>query len=123
MIIKEVENYDDFYKTINEYSVSIILVLADWCKPCQELKPIIEDYISKLECKNLVYIRLNYDIFKNDDRFVSRMKIEGLPSFWFYYMNELERCIIADMRFITDFVERKMRYIQEKRQIEFKEDF
>ncbi len=123
MITKDIENYDDLIKTVNENSVSIILIIADWCKPCHELKPIIEDYIYKLDYKNIIYLRLNYDIFKTDDRFKEKMLIEGLPSFWIYYMNEFERCIVADMRFITHFVEMKMNQINQKRSIELKDDF
>ena len=52
-------NRDNFKELINSNSIVLVDFNADWCGPCQMLKPIIEELSE--EIKDIVFISVNID--------------------------------------------------------------
>ena len=79
-IPKSIENLEKISKE-NENILLFINFKASWCKPCKEIKPLIE-YL-KEQYKNVMF----YDIDIEDDEFESitnYFNIKKIPSFIYY---------------------------------------
>jgi thiol-disulfide isomerase/thioredoxin len=68
--MSKIEEFESILKNDTKYK--IIQVSAKWCKPCNIIKPLINNYLSEITIK-IEYIKLDYD------------EINELPEFEKYF--------------------------------------
>lgn len=119
-----IQSIEDFKHYSNIYYVCFCYLSAEWCKPCQELKPKLDEYVLNLNYKNCCYLKIDFDKFNEDDNFKIFFEKKFIPQFVLYHVGEVSKPIIPmDMRFICDFVVNKMREIEEKNRLKINNDF
>ncbi len=118
-----ITSIEDFNKYTNLYYVCFVFLWAEWCKPCQELKPKLDEYVLNLVYENCCYLKIDFDKFSEDPDFKMFFEKKFIPQFALYYKNEVFRPIIPmDMRFISDFVFHKMKEIEENNKLKINND-
>jgi thiol-disulfide isomerase/thioredoxin len=80
------------YEQLKQYSNNkyIICISAQWCKPCQILKPKIYNIINKIN--NCIYLELDYQDYENDSEF-HFLDCTKLPHFTFYKDDKIDEKI------------------------------
>jgi len=82
MTINNIINTNEFsFDRIIKKSTKPVVVIfyANWCKPCQEVKPILEQL--SLEIKELLFIRLDIDENKS---LAQKLNIQTVPNITLY---------------------------------------
>ena len=87
-IIEELE-INDFKELLQNLGNKIIIIKfsADWCKPCKKIKPIVEEWYSKL---NETFIIFEIDIDETMELYYAlktKKMANGIPSILAYYGN------------------------------------
>lgn len=87
-IIEELE-IDQFKQLLQNLGNKIIIIKfsADWCKPCKKIKPIVEEWFSKL---NETFIIAEIDIDETMELYYAlktKKMVNGIPSILAYYGN------------------------------------
>jgi thiol-disulfide isomerase/thioredoxin len=86
MKIFDIENYTDFENffnnNINEFI--IINISASWCKPCNEIKKNLLNFINNINNNNSIFLRIEYDLIENDENFMKFFEINKIPYFYIY---------------------------------------
>lgn len=87
-IIEELE-IEDFKELLQNLENKIIIIKfsADWCKPCKKIKPIVEEWFSKL---NETFIIFEIDIDETMELYYAlktKKMVNGIPSILAYYGN------------------------------------
>ena len=87
-IIEELE-IDQFKQLLQNLENKIIIIKfsADWCKPCKKIKPIVEEWFSKL---NETFIIAEIDIDETMELYYAlktKKMVNGIPSILAYYGN------------------------------------
>ena len=87
-IIEELE-IEDFKELLQNLGNKIIIIKfsADWCKPCKKIKPIVEEWFSKL---NETFIIFEIDIDETMELYYAlktKKMVNGIPSILAYYGN------------------------------------
>ena len=87
-IIEELE-IDQFKQLLQNLENKIIIIkfTADWCKPCKKIKPIVEEWFSKL---NETFIIAEIDIDETMELYYAlktKKMVNGIPSILAYYGN------------------------------------
>lgn len=72
--------FEEFKQQLETDKTVIVDFNADWCKPCQLLKPILEE-ISKEKAEKVVIISINAD---NNPELCKAMNVEALPFIQIY---------------------------------------
>ena len=110
MIIHTVLSYEDFEKITKTYSYAIVNISATWCKPCITIKPLIEKFISVIDEPYFIYIKIDYSIYEEDERFVSLFSCTKIPYFGIIEYNvEINKHIR-----IESFVSNDFTYVSKK---------
>ena len=73
----------NYLKTCNKNGV-ILKFTADWCQPCKQIKPYVDDLVSRLK-DDIIYINIdvdnNFDLYAN----LKRLKqVQGIPTLLYY---------------------------------------
>ena len=86
MKIFNIENYKDFENIFNDNNNDYVIVniSATWCKPCNNIKEELNDFINKLDIENSVFLKIDYDLIENDDDFMKFFEINKIPYFYIY---------------------------------------
>lgn len=72
--------FEEFKQQLQTDKTVIVDFNADWCKPCQLMKPILEE-ISKEKAEQVVVISINAD---NNPELCKAMNVEALPFIQIY---------------------------------------
>jgi thiol-disulfide isomerase/thioredoxin len=94
MKIENINNYDEFEEYMKNYKFLIINISAPWCKPCKEIKPSIEKFVSVIHKKDFIYLKLDYDTYISYENFELLFKVNKIPYF----------CIIENKKIIFSIV-------------------
>lgn len=95
----ELENREDLttYLTNTEYEYTIIKFKADWCKPCKNIAPFVENCVKSKEeefknnKKKFLFITLDVDECFDLYAFLKKIKmINGIPALFLYSKNNLD---------------------------------
>lgn len=81
MKIEIVNSFDELIKYLNSYKYVIINISAPWCKPCKEIKPKIEKFVSVIDKSDYIYLKIDHDLYSMDDRFDSLFNVSKIPYF------------------------------------------
>jgi len=78
------ENYEN-----NDNDFVIINISASWCKPCNNIKEELHNFIENFEEKhnsssNNVFLKIDYDMIEDDDDFTEYFSINKIPYFYIY---------------------------------------
>ncbi len=86
MKIVEVSGLDEYRDIISKYSKWMVIISADWCKPCQKVKIFYEDYFNKMDDESKIIIKINYD---NLDEFEDLFEVNKIPLFISIFNNNV----------------------------------
>ena len=123
MLIQSIETYQELQEYIKKYKYIIVNISATWCKPCMELKPLIEKFISVLvtDQKDYIYLKIDEEHYSSDGQFNNLFHMKKIP-----YFSILKNAIMEDMFVSGDFsyVSTKIfEYIRHEKMINNTADF
>jgi thiol-disulfide isomerase/thioredoxin len=81
MKIENVNSFDDLVNYLNSYKYVIINISAPWCKPCKEIKPKLEKFITVIDKNNFIYLKIDHDLYSSDSNFESLFNVSKIPYF------------------------------------------
>lgn len=123
--VKKLGNYEEYGKFVGEYEMTFLFIYAEWCKPCEEFKPILMKYVEERYFpENIGFGMIDYDQLKKDQEWFQLFQKISLPAFYSYHLNVYDKPIISvDLIFIHPFIEGKLYEIMEKRKLTIVDDF
>ena len=88
------------YLLTKDHKILIVKFGAEWCKPCQNIKPYINELLTTYKIEGLVFQQIEVNL--KDDELYSLMKrrrlIQGIPAFCLYYRNKYDE----DLFYVPD---------------------
>jgi|SaaInlStandDraft_7_1057024.scaffolds.fasta_scaffold01313_12 hypothetical protein len=86
MKIFDIENYTEFEKIFNNYTNDFIIIniSAIWCKPCNEMKEKLLNFINSINNNESLFLRIEYDLIENDENFMKFFEFSKIPYFYIY---------------------------------------
>jgi thiol-disulfide isomerase/thioredoxin len=81
MKIENINSFDELVKYLNFYKYVIINISAPWCKPCKEIKPKIEKFLTVIDKNDFIYLKIDYDLYASDANFESLFNVSKIPYF------------------------------------------
>jgi thiol-disulfide isomerase/thioredoxin len=81
MKIENINSFDELVKYLEIYKYVIINISAPWCKPCKEIKPNIEKFISVIDKNDFIYLKIDHDLYSSDENFDSLFNVSKIPYF------------------------------------------
>ena len=104
MLIENITSYKNYLNYIKNYKYIFINISANWCKPCHEIKPLIEKFVSVINEPNVIYLKLNYAVYEEDDSFEILFKMKKIPYFGF----------IKEGKLVDSFVSGEFSFVSKK---------
>lgn len=106
MLIQSIETYKELQDYLKKYKYIIVNISATWCKPCMELKPLIEKFISVLatDQKDYIYLKIDEGDYSSDDQFENLFHMKKIPYF----------AILKDGKLVDMFVSGDFSYVSSK---------
>ena len=107
MKIINIEKFDEFKNIFDDETIDYILIniSAYWCKPCQQMKEELNEFINNIEIKqnlNAVFLRIDYDLLEEEQDFQKYFQPNKIPYFYMY----------KDKTLITEFQSANMETIR-----------
>lgn len=81
MKIENINSFDELVKYLNFYKYVIINISAPWCKPCKEIKPKIEKFLTVIDKNDFIYLKIDHDLYSSDTNFESLFNVSKIPYF------------------------------------------
>jgi thiol-disulfide isomerase/thioredoxin len=81
MLIKDIESYKEFQEYMKNNKFIIINISASWCKPCNVIKPLIENFISSIDNTEYIYLKIDYSLYNVEDEFEKLFNAKKIPYF------------------------------------------
>ena len=81
MKIENVNSFDHFVNYLNTYKYVIINISAPWCKPCKEIKPKLEKFLTVIDKNDFIYLKIDHDLYASDYNFESLFNVSKIPYF------------------------------------------
>ena len=81
MKLETVHSFNDLVNYLDKYRYAIVNISATWCKPCKEIKPNIEKFVSVIDNEKYVYLKIDYSVYESDDNFDKIFATSGIPYF------------------------------------------
>lgn len=63
---------------INNSEWTVFAITADWCKFCEEMKPVIDEYVDNVKDVQIVKLNVND---QDKEEFLKKIDFESLPYF------------------------------------------
>ena len=102
MIIEKLICYEQLIEYIDKYQKIIINISAPWCKPCLAIKPQIEKFISVIDTPEIIYLKIDYDSYQEDNNLESIFNVKKIPYFAFLEENKVKDSFISsDFSFVS----------------------
>lgn len=76
----------EYNELLNSQKIILVDFYADWCAPCQKMKPYLEEIASEMQNKVTV---IRIDVEKNKE-LCKELKIEALPVLMLYKNRKLD---------------------------------
>jgi thiol-disulfide isomerase/thioredoxin len=95
MQIKVIDSFESFEEYLNKYEYIIVNISAIWCKPCIAIKPMMEKYISVINEKEFIYLKIDNSVYETDDRFDDIFHMKKIPYFGMIIKKELIESIVS----------------------------
>lgn len=121
MLIKSIQTYEELEEYFKSYTYVIINISAIWCKPCIALKPHIEKFLSVIDKKDYIYLKLDESDYNENPKFENLFHLKKIPYFSIIKNGNLENVFISGE---FDFVSKKIyEYIKKNNlNIDFSKD-
>lgn len=104
MKIITIENFDQFKNILENNNEFIINISATWCKPCQNIKKDLENFVTDYN-SDILFLKLDYDIYDEDDDFTDKLIIKKVPTFCYFKEKNCNNEIISsDINLIKKFI-------------------
>jgi thiol-disulfide isomerase/thioredoxin len=93
MLIQSITTYEELQQYFKKYKYIIVNISATWCKPCMEIKPLIEKFISVLDTdeKDYIYLKIDEGDYSSDVQFEDLFHMKKIP-----YFAILKTCSVED---------------------------
>lgn len=95
MLIQNVLSYEDFTNYFEKYKYIIVNISATWCKPCMQIKPDMEKFISVINESDCIYLKIDNDIYDQEQEFNSFFNIKKIPYFAFIKDGKLVESVVS----------------------------
>lgn len=84
-----IEKFDEFKEFFDNEKLDYIIIniSASWCKPCNEIKEELIEFINNVEINsnlNAVFLRIDYDLLEEDQDFQKYFQPNKIPYFYIY---------------------------------------
>lgn len=81
-----IENYTDFEEKFNniEHKNIIINISATWCKPCNNIKEKLQEFIDEIDENNSIFLKIDYDKMNEEEEFNNYLEIKKIPYFYIF---------------------------------------
>ena len=104
MVVENIDTVENFFTLLKEENPGAIIIKfgANWCKPCQTIKPFIKEKFNNMS-HNVLCIDIDIDTTKAVYKFLkSRRFIAGIPGVLCYFKKNDEEisdfdCYIPDI--------------------------
>ena len=109
-----IEKFDEFKEFFDNEKLDYIIIniYASWCKPCNEIKEELNEFINNVEINSnlkAIFLRIDYDLLEEDQDFQKYFKPNKIPYFYIY----------KNKRLITEFQSANMETIKNNVTSEF----
>lgn len=88
MKIINIENFSNFKENFenNNNNYIILNIGASWCKPCNNIKEELFDFIENIDKNSInnIFMKLDYDTIDEDEDFLEYFEIKKIPYFIIY---------------------------------------
>ena len=86
MKIINIDSFDQFITIFNDTSIDYIIIniSAIWCKPCNEIKEELNEFINNLSLENSVFLKINYDLLEEEQDFSQYLQPNKIPYFYIF---------------------------------------
>jgi thiol-disulfide isomerase/thioredoxin len=102
MIIANLTSYEQLIGYIDKYKKIIINISAPWCKPCLAIKPQIEKFVSVIDTSEIIYLKIDYDSYQEDNNLESIFNVKKIPYFAFLQDNSVKDSFVSgDFSFVS----------------------
>ena len=81
MQILKIHSYTEFLTNLNSYNNLIINISASWCKPCVSLKPQLEKFLSVINEKDIIYLKIDMETYEEFIEFQKYFNVSKIPYF------------------------------------------
>ena len=84
MKIIHIENYNQFLNFFNNNTIDYIIIniSASWCKPCNEIKEELNEFIDNLIIENTIFLKIDYDLLEEEQDFYKYLQPNKIPYFY-----------------------------------------
>lgn len=81
-----IENYTDFEEKFNniEHKNIIINISATWCKPCNNIKEKLQEFIDEIDENNSIFLKIDYNKMNEEEEFNNYLEIKKIPYFYIF---------------------------------------
>ena len=103
MKIINIENFNNFKEIFedNNNDYVIINIGASWCKPCNDIKNNLNEFIEKIDKENTIFLKIDYDLIEEDDSFIEYIDVKKIPYFYIFKdKNLIKEFQTSDMKII-----------------------
>lgn len=105
MKIINIENFNTFKEFFEDNDIDYIIINigASWCKPCNNIKNDLTEFIEKIEKENTLFFKIDYDLIEEDDSFSNYFDVKKIPYFYiFKHKNLVKEFQTSDMEIIQN---------------------
>jgi thiol-disulfide isomerase/thioredoxin len=81
MKIESINSFDSLVKYLDLYKYVIINISAPWCKPCREIKPKLEKFLTVIDKSDFIYLKIDHDLYSSDQNFELLFNVSKIPYF------------------------------------------
>lgn len=103
MKIINIENFNNFKEFFEDNNIDYIIINigASWCKPCNNIKKNLNEFIEKIEKENTIFLKIDYDLIEEDDNFIEYIDVKKIPHFYIFKdKNLIKEFQTSDMEII-----------------------
>jgi len=86
MKIIHIENYNQFLNFFNNNTIDYIIIniSASWCKPCNEIKEELNEFIDNLIIENTIFLKIDYNLLEEEQDFYKYLQPNKIPYFYIF---------------------------------------
>ena len=86
MKIIHIENYNQFLNFFNNNTIDYIIIniSASWCKPCNNIKEELNEFIDNLIIENTIFLKIDYNLLEEEQDFYKYLQPNKIPYFYIF---------------------------------------
>lgn len=78
MVVHSIKTSNDFNDVINKYQFVMVDFCANWCGPCKNIAPFVDELSHKPEYSHIYFCKIDVD---EVDEVANMFNIQSLPTF------------------------------------------